>query len=170
MEKRKKTPAHRIKVSNWDPKTLNHIESLCCVQSFRIKWLLKNGLWWLSKILNTPLMIHSFVKHCWSQVGENSCLVFSVRLGTAAIILAHYATDWQMSRVTWPTLWAGYTQLIHSTFIWQWSLYRGPVETWGQNVSWCDLKPHLVWYKHFWICTGQSKISVHNGILWNSCL
>lgn len=30
----------------------------------------------------TQLMIHSFVKHCSSLVSENSCLVFSVRLGT----------------------------------------------------------------------------------------
>lgn len=52
----------------------------------------------LSKILScetqhTQLMIHAFVKHCSSLVSENSCLVFSVRLGTTTTILAQYVTD-----------------------------------------------------------------------------
>lgn len=52
----------------------------------------------LSKILlgetqHTQLMIQAFVKHCSSLVSENSCLVFSVRLGTTAAILAQYVTD-----------------------------------------------------------------------------
>lgn len=59
----------------------------------------------LSKILYcetqyTQLMIHSLVKHCSSLVSENSCLVLSVRLGAATIILAQYATDRQISRVS----------------------------------------------------------------------
>lgn len=52
----------------------------------------------LSKILlcetqRTQRMIHAFVKCCSSLVSENSCLVFSVRLGTTTTILAQYVTD-----------------------------------------------------------------------------
>lgn len=52
----------------------------------------------LSKILfcetqYTQLMIQAFVKHCSSLVSENSCLVFSVRLGTTTTILTQYAID-----------------------------------------------------------------------------
>lgn len=47
------------------------------------------------------------------------------------------------------------------------------IEAWwrrGAEHFMVRLKPHLGWYKHFSICTGQSKISVHTGILWNGCL
>ena len=116
-----------------------------------------------SQTLCRSLVIHIFVKRCLSFSGKNSCLVFSVRLETTASVMWQTDRLTDRQRLTYSPGWlhTADTPNIHLT---KRPLLSRPRGDSRQNISWCDLKPHLVQYKHFSICTGQSKVSVHTGI------